>query len=66
MSLSDEAKKRIQDHATGASITYLISIDDQIAAIREQVADMATVLGVTQNEKFQALQNIVTKTKRKQ
>jgi hypothetical protein len=64
MPLSDEDKKRIKARATGEAITSQISTDDQIAAIREQVAEITANTKTPVSEKFQRLQEVVANFKK--
>jgi hypothetical protein len=63
MPLSDEDKARIKARATGEAITSQISTDDQIAAIREQVAEIASKTNVPLTEKFRKLQDVMNSKK---
>lgn len=64
MSLSDEDKTRIKDLATGKAVNSSMAIEDQLAATREQVAEIAKTTSTPLTEKFQKLQDVVTDSKK--
>lgn len=66
MPLTDAQKKKISDAAIGASVTSKIAINDQIAALRKQVAALSTSAKVPLVEEMVALEAIVSMEKSKQ
>lgn len=56
-------RTRIKAKATGTAINSAMSIEDQIGAIREQVADILIAEKITPNAKFKKLQDVVSGSK---
>jgi len=64
MSLSDAQKKKIRDVAIGHVVDSKLSIEDQIAAIRKQVAAISKELKVPLDPDFRALEDLVAAKKK--
>ena len=66
MTLTDSQKKVIADLATGHSINSKLSIEDQIAAMREEIdLILATNTKITISEKYKAFSTLVETEKGK-
>ena len=65
MTLSEAQQKRLNDLAIGKIVTGQISIDDQIAALRKQIAALSEAAKVAFNPDFQALDELVASEKAK-
>ena len=61
--MSEADRVRIKARATGTAINSAMSIEDQIGAIREQVADILIAEKITPNAKFKKLQDVVSGSK---
>jgi len=61
--LSDAQKKKIHDVAIGHNVNSKLSIEDQIAAIRKQVAAISKVLKVPLEPDFKSLEDLVAAEK---
>ena len=57
--LSDAQKKKIRDVAIGHVIDSKIPVEDQIAALRKQVAPISKELKVPLDPDFKALEDLV-------
>ena len=62
--LTDADKERIKSIATGHVINSTISIEDQIAAIREQLMELSIATNTQITPKFKKFNDEVTKCKR--
>jgi hypothetical protein len=65
MTLSEAQQKRLNDLAIGKIVTGQISIDDQIAALRKQIAALSEAAKVAFDPDFQALEDLVESEKAK-
>ncbi|MCE5225589.1 MAG: hypothetical protein LLG05_06970 [Porphyromonadaceae bacterium] len=65
MTLSEAQQKRLNDLAIGKIVTGQISIDDQIAALRKQIAALSEAVKVPLDKDFQALDDLVESEKAK-
>lgn len=65
MTLSEAQQKRLNDLAIGKIVTGQISIDDQIAALRKQIAALSEAVKVPLDADFQALDELVASEKAK-
>ena len=65
MTLSEAQQKRLNDLAIGKIVTGQISIDDQIAALRKQIAALSEAAKVPLDTDFQALDELVASEKAK-
>ena len=65
MTLSEAQQKRLNDLAIGKIVTGQISIDDQIAALRKQIAALSEAAKVPIDPDFQALDELVASEKAK-
>lgn len=65
MTLSEAQQKRLNDLAIGKIVTGKISIDDQIAALRKQIAALSEAAKVPLDADFQALDELVASEKAK-
>jgi len=63
--LSDAQKKKIRDVAIGHNVNSKLSIEDQIAAIRKQVAAISKELKVPLEPDFKALEDLVAANKKR-
>ena len=55
MTLSEAQQKRLNDLAIGKIVTGQIPVDDQIAALRKQIAALSEAAKVAFDPDFQAL-----------
>ena len=65
MTLSEAQQKRLNDLAIGKIVTWQISIDDQIAALRKQITALSKAAKVPLDADFQALEDLVSSEKAK-
>jgi len=65
MTLSESQTKKLNDLAIGKIVTSLISVDDQIAALRKQIAALSEAAKVPIDSDFQALGDLVAFEKAK-
>jgi len=62
--LSDAQKKKIRDVAIGHNVNSKLSIEDQIAALRKQVAAISKELKVPLDADFKILEDLVVAKKK--
>ena len=65
MTLSEAQQKRLNDLAIGKIVTGQISIDDQIAALRKQIAALSEAAKVPIDAEVKALEDLVASEKAK-
>ena len=65
MTLSEAQQKRLNDLAIGKIVTGQIPVDDQIAALRKQIAALSEAAKVAFDPDFQALEDLVESEKAK-
>jgi hypothetical protein len=65
MTLSEAQTKKINDIGIGKNVTSQISIDNQIAALRKQIAALSEAVKVPLDKDFQALEDLVASEKAK-
>lgn len=65
MTLSEAQTKKINDLGIGKNVTSKISVDDQIAALRKQVAAISAAMKVPLEADFKALEDLVASEKAK-
>ena len=65
MTLSEAQQKRLNDLAIGKIVTGQIPVDDQIAALRKQIAALSEAAKVAFDPDFQALEDLVEAEKAK-
>jgi hypothetical protein len=65
MTLSESQTKKLNDLAIGKIVTSLISVDDQIAALRKQITALSEAAKVPIDSDFQALGDLVAFEKAK-
>ena len=65
MTLSEAQTKKINDLGIGKNVTSKISVDDQIAAIRKQIAALSEAAKVPLDPDFKALEDLVAAEKKK-
>ena len=65
MTLTEAQQKKLNDLAIGKIVTCKISVDDQIAAIRSQVAAISAAMKVPLAADFKALEDLVAAEKAK-
>ena len=65
MTLTADQEKKLIDLAIGKIVTGQISIDDQIAALRKQIAALSEAAKVAFDPDFQALEDLVEAEKAK-
>ena len=65
MTLSEAQQKRLNDLAIGKIVTGKISVDDQIAALRKQIAALSEAAKVAFDPDFQALEDLAESEKAK-
>ena len=65
MTLSEAQQKRLNDLAIGKIVTGQIPVDDQIAALRKQIAALSKAAKVPIDADFKALEDLVTSEKAK-
>jgi hypothetical protein len=65
MTLSEAQTKKINDLGIGKNVTSKISVDDQIAALRKQIAALSEAAEVPLDKDFQALEDLVAIEKEK-
>ena len=63
--LSEEQKKKISDAALGTAISSQLSIHDQIAALRKQVAALSTSAKVPLVDEMATLETVISNEKAK-
>ena len=61
--LSDAQKKKIRDVAIGHNVNSKLSIEEQLAALRKQVAAISKVLKVPLEPDFKSLEDLVAAEK---
>ena len=65
MTLSEAQQKRLNDLAIGKIVTGKISVDDQIAALRKQIAALSEAAKVPLCANFKVLVDLVESEKAK-
>lgn len=65
MTLTEAHTKKINDLGIGKNVTSKISVDDQIAALRKQIAALSEAAKVPLDKDFQALEDLVAVEKAK-
>ena len=65
MTLSEAQQKRLNDLAIGKIVTGKMPLDDQIAALRKQIAALSKAAKVPLDKDFQALEDLVAAEKAK-
>ena len=65
MTLSEAQQKRLNDLAIGKIVAGQIPVDDQIAALRKQIAALSKAAKVPIDADFKALEDLVTSEKAK-
>jgi hypothetical protein len=65
MTLTEAKTKQINDLGIGKNVTSKISVDDQIAALRKQIAALSEAAKVPLVADFQALEDLVASEKAK-
>ena len=65
MTLTEAQQKRLNDLAIGKIVTGKMPLDDQIAALRKQIAALSKAAKVPLDKDFQALEDLVAAEKAK-